>query len=375
MYLCAFKHLNCNIMAITKLDQLVELVKSKPKKRLVAANANDAHTIEAVYAAVELGVIDATLVGNPEEIGKVCKEHNFDMSKFTIVPEYVDTKAAAKACDLINAGEGQILMKGLLPTDKYMRAILNKEKGLCPPKATLSHVTVIENPAYHKLLIVGDVAVIPAPELKEKQQEQKKQQEQQQPSNFTGPFADFRRLDVRVGTIISVEDHPEAEKLYVLKVDLGEEEPRQLVTNIKSIFPRDYMMGRRLLVISNLKKAKFRGVDSFGMLMAADDEKVGGNHLALLKPNIDVPNGTKINCGLENSSSRIELKHFELVTIKASSIVDGKFMGKDIKLPPNAPKYVVAVVDGDNVIPFGDGKDCVITVDEDSEILDGADVR
>ena len=142
-------------MAITKLDQLVELVKSKPKKRLVAANANDAHTIEAVYAAVELGVIDATLVGNPEEIEKVCKEHNFDMSKFNIVPEYVDTKAAAKACDLINAGEGQILMKGLLPTDKYMRAILNKEKGLCPPKATLSHVTVIENPAYHKLLIVG----------------------------------------------------------------------------------------------------------------------------------------------------------------------------------------------------------------------------
>ena len=156
-------------MAITKLDQLVELVKSKPKKRLVAANANDAHTIEAVYAALELGVIDATLVGNPEEIEKVCKEHNFDMSKFTIVPEYVDTKASAKACDLINAGEGQILMKGLLPTDKYMRAILNKERGLCPPKATLSHVTVIENPAYHKLLIVGDVAVIPAPELKEKQ--------------------------------------------------------------------------------------------------------------------------------------------------------------------------------------------------------------
>ena len=156
-------------MTITKLDQLVELVKSKPKKRLVAANANDAHTIEAVHAAVEMGVIDATLVGNPEEIEKVCKEHNFDMSKFTIVPEYVDTKAAAKSCDLINAGEGQILMKGLLPTDKYMRAILNKEKGLCPPKATLSHVTVIENPAYHKLLIVGDVAVIPAPELKEKQ--------------------------------------------------------------------------------------------------------------------------------------------------------------------------------------------------------------
>ena len=49
-----------------------------------------------------------------------------------------------------------------------MRAILNKEKGLMPPKAILSHVTVIENPHYHKLLVVGDVAVMPAPELHEK---------------------------------------------------------------------------------------------------------------------------------------------------------------------------------------------------------------
>ena len=211
------------------------------------------------------------------------------------------------------------------------------------------------------------------PELK---QEQKKQSNEQQPANFTGPFADFRKLDIRVGTIVSVEDHPEAEKLYVLKVDLAEEDgPRQLVTNIKSIFPKDYMMGRRLLVITNLKKAKFRGVESFGMLMAADDEAVGGNHLALLKPNIDVPNGTKLNCGMENSSSRIELKQFEAVTIKVSSIKDGKFMGKDIKLPANPPRMVTAIVDGDNVIPFGDGKDCVITIDDDSGIIDGADVR
>ena len=191
-----------------------------------------------------------------------------------------------------------------------------------------------------------------------------------------GPFADFRRLDIRVGTIVSVEDHPEAEKLYVLKVNLGEEGgPRQLVTNIKSLFPKDYMMGRRLLVISNLKKAKFRGVESFGMLMAADDEKVGGSSIALLKPSIDVPDGTKLNCGMENSSSRIELKQFEAVKIKMSSIVDGKFMGRDIKLPANAPRRVTAVIDGDEVIALGDGKDCVITVDEDSPILDGADVR
>ena len=60
-------------------------------------------------------------------------------------------------------------MKGLCSTDKFLRAILNKETGLLPPKGTLTHCGVIENPNYHKLLFVGDVAVIPAPDLKQKQ--------------------------------------------------------------------------------------------------------------------------------------------------------------------------------------------------------------
>lgn len=156
-------------MNITKLDQVIELVKSKPKKRLVAAYANDEHTIDAVHHAVELGIVDATLVGDTDTIKKVCADLKIDVNMFKIVHENVDTKAAAKSCDLINAGEGDILMKGLLPTDKYMRAILNKERGLCPANATLLHMAVIENPQYHKLLCVSDCAIIPAPDFKQKQ--------------------------------------------------------------------------------------------------------------------------------------------------------------------------------------------------------------
>ncbi|MBO4231753.1 MAG: bifunctional enoyl-CoA hydratase/phosphate acetyltransferase [Bacteroidales bacterium] len=154
---------------ITKLDQIIELVKTKPRKRLVAAYANDEHTIEAVNNAVEMGIVDATLVGEEAVIREVCKKLNINADKFRIINEPVDVKAAAKAIDIINAGEGDILMKGLLSTDKYMRAILNKEKGLMPgPKAVLSHVTVIETPRYHKLIICGDVAIIPAPDLSQK---------------------------------------------------------------------------------------------------------------------------------------------------------------------------------------------------------------
>lgn len=156
-------------MSITKLDQIIELVKTKPQKRLIAAYANDAHTIEAVNNAVEMGIVKATLVGDEATIKSVCAENNIDVNNFTIVQEADESKAAAKACDLINSGEGDILMKGLLSTDKYMRAILNKERGLMPgPKAVLTHVTVIETPRYHKLIICGDVAIIPAPDLKQK---------------------------------------------------------------------------------------------------------------------------------------------------------------------------------------------------------------
>lgn len=155
-------------MAITKLEQIFDALKSKPKKRLVAAYANDDHTIEAVSKALDMGIIDATLVGDEPTIKEVCAKHNIDPSKFLIIQENDETKAAAKAVELINNGEGDVLMKGLVSTDKYMRAILNKEKGLLPPKAVLSHVTVVQVPTYHKLLIVGDVAIIPAPDLKQK---------------------------------------------------------------------------------------------------------------------------------------------------------------------------------------------------------------
>ncbi len=156
-------------MEIRKLDEMFEVLRSKPKKRLVAAYANDDHTICAVNAAVENGLIEATLVGDEATIAAVCKAENINMANFKIVQESEEVKAAAKACDMINAGEADILMKGLLPTDKYMHAILNKDRGLCPPKVTLAHVAVVENPNYHKLLIVSDSAIIPLPDLKQKQ--------------------------------------------------------------------------------------------------------------------------------------------------------------------------------------------------------------
>jgi phosphate butyryltransferase len=156
---------------ITKLDDLLELVKTKEKKRLVAAYANDSHTIGAVSAAIDKGIVDATLVGDIDTIKKVCAEEGIDPNKFELVQEADETKAGIKAVALVREGKGDILMKGLLSTDKYMRAILNKETGLMPGKKNdmLTHMAVFEVPAYHKLLVCSDVAIMPAPDLKQKQ--------------------------------------------------------------------------------------------------------------------------------------------------------------------------------------------------------------
>lgn len=155
-------------MAITKLNQLIDLVKEKGKKKLVAAYANDAHTIEAVNEAVDMGIIDAILTGDEATIRKVCNELSIDANKFEIVQEADENKAAVLAVKLINEGRGNILMKGLVSTDKYMRALLNKETGLMNPNGTLTHIAVFENPNYHKLLIASDCAIIPQPDLKQK---------------------------------------------------------------------------------------------------------------------------------------------------------------------------------------------------------------
>jgi phosphate butyryltransferase len=155
-------------MNITKLEQMYAVLQGAEKKNLVAVWANDSHTILAVSQAIDLGIINGILVGNTNEITKVCAEEKIDKLKFTLIHADTDTTAASLAVQQITEGRGDILMKGLISTDKYMRAILNRDAGLLQAKSILSHVTVIENAHYHKLLIVGDVAIIPKPDLMQK---------------------------------------------------------------------------------------------------------------------------------------------------------------------------------------------------------------
>ena len=156
-------------MKIEKISDIYEVLKGDThKKRLVVAYANDSHSIEAVYIAVKTGLIEGILVGDADTIKEICRKYGYDESCFKIVHEPNDVKGAETAVEMIRNGEADIIMKGLVSTDKYMRAILNRERGLVAPNTILSHVVVMESPSYHKLLTISDVAVIPCPDLNQK---------------------------------------------------------------------------------------------------------------------------------------------------------------------------------------------------------------
>jgi len=102
-------------------------------------------------------------------------------------------------------------------------------------------------------------------------------------------FDDFQRIDLRVAKVIAAEKIEDSEKLLKLEIDLGKEK-RQLVAGIGQFYSPEELMRREIVVVANLEWKKIKGVESQGMLLAADDR---GNPV-LLKPDKEVPPGTKI---------------------------------------------------------------------------------
>ncbi len=101
---------------------------------------------------------------------------------------------------------------------------------------------------------------------------------------------DFAKLDLRVAKILSCEDHPNADKLYVLKIRTGDEE-RQIVSGIKKWYKPEDLVDKKVVVIYNLKPVKLRGVKSQGMVLAAEK----GKKLSLVSTLEDIPEGAKIS--------------------------------------------------------------------------------
>ena len=155
-------------MPITKLEQVLEKLKKAEKKTIAVAAAEEQNILSAVKKAINENLINAVMVGNKEKIHKIAKDINFNISGLEIINEKEPRQSAHLAVKLIREGKANVLVKGLVSSADYLKAILNKETGILPPKAILSHVTILEFPTYHKLLFVSDIAVIFQPDLKQK---------------------------------------------------------------------------------------------------------------------------------------------------------------------------------------------------------------
>ncbi|MBU0551378.1 phosphate butyryltransferase [Myxococcota bacterium] len=157
---------------IRSLDQLITSLQDSPPRRLAVAAGHDPESIRAAARAAEERIADVTLFGDRAAIRALCQDFEVDPGVFTIIDEKDPLRAARAAVRLVRVGDADVLMKGMVSTDQYVRLILDKEAGLFKKGGVLTHLSVLEIPAYHrevgKLIFMSDAGIIPQPDLETK---------------------------------------------------------------------------------------------------------------------------------------------------------------------------------------------------------------
>lgn len=152
---------------IKSFDEIIGKVKSQAIKTVAVAVAQDEPVLEAIRDAKKNGIANAILVGDKEEIITIGKKIGMNMDDFQIIDEKNVNAAALTAVKLVSSGKADMMMKGLIDTATFLRAVLNKEVGLRTGKQ-MSHIAVFEIPGYDRLMFLTDAAFNMYPELKEK---------------------------------------------------------------------------------------------------------------------------------------------------------------------------------------------------------------
>ena len=150
-------------------ELIAKVQKSDSKKRVAVAAAHDEHTLEAVFKAARDKLVEPVLIGNKTEIAEILKKLNVEYDSDSIISTESDREAAEKTVELINANKADFIMKGKLQTADLLKAVVDKEKGLRTGKV-MSHVAILEVPAYHKLIAITDGGMMMYPNAEEKKQ-------------------------------------------------------------------------------------------------------------------------------------------------------------------------------------------------------------
>jgi len=149
--------------------EIITAAQRQERVKIAVAAAADADVLTAVQKAQQAGIADAVLVGDTAAIGEICRQHNIDAGMFEMdhVPDV--RMAAKRAAELVRKGTAQVMMKGMVGTADFMRAVLSKSEGL-GTGGLLSHVVVFEATGFDRLMILTDPAINIAPDLPQKVQ-------------------------------------------------------------------------------------------------------------------------------------------------------------------------------------------------------------
>ena len=148
-------------------------------------------------------------------------------------------------------------------------------------------------------------------------------------------------LNMKVAKIIEVDDHPNAEKLLVLKIDLGTEK-RQIVAGIKKYYSKAELLGKHICVLTNLKPAQLRGVESNGMLLAADD----GENVKVLEAHNSSPGDAVYFQDLQPSETQLDYEQFSKIKIE---VKNKRIVFEDKTLRTTREEVIVDIKDGSRV--------------------------
>jgi phosphate acetyltransferase len=148
----------------TKYDRLIAAAKAVPPVPTIVVHPCDETSLRGAVDSAQAGIIRPILVGPERKIRDTASKHGLDISGFEIVNAAHSEEAAAKGVELIHAAKGEMLMKGSLHTDELMRAVTAKVGGLRTDRR-ISHVFVMDVPAYAETLFVTDAAINIFPDL------------------------------------------------------------------------------------------------------------------------------------------------------------------------------------------------------------------
>ena len=151
-------------MIITSFEQIKENMHVNTKRTVAVASAVEDKTLEAVMRAHDEGLVDYILTGPADEIIATADKIGRDIDKERIVNTADDQESAAKAVELVRAGEADFLQKGLLHTSTLLKAVVNRENGLRTGKM-MNFVAMFQTSSYHKLFAITDGGMQIAPTL------------------------------------------------------------------------------------------------------------------------------------------------------------------------------------------------------------------